>query len=461
MDLGFLEAFSRDIPQGILNVLKNSKEDGFYFTNSRFNVDGSYLALGCSDGGVIIWDTVVNKAVKKWHAHYSECDILSLSWSASGRFLLSLSTDWTCCIYDLKSGSVAATLVIDSVPSYGVMHPNCEDTFIIATSHGAPRLCSFSAEYGTTRQTFLQLGEEQSTVKSLSFDPSGLYVLLGTLRGVLLVYSLVSRRIVHRIKLSSGASIKQICMSSLGQYLLINGSDRTMRVYGWTHSAAIATALQKYDTQSKAQLLHGELDDATWLDLETEWFFNPSSPPLTLWHLLQDLVNRCSFSTCTFSPDDDYVVGGCNGNSADCVYIWQVLDGRLVKVLQGVHESIDDLTWHPIRRGQLVTVTEMGQVLFWGIASKENWSNFAPDFVELYKNIEYEERENEFDVLLLEKVQQKTGQAPDSALWIDVESVETHDTDLQQLNPNVLNRARPGGPRMSVRLPLQLDYPKF
>jgi COMPASS component SWD1 len=110
----------------------------------------------------------------------------------------------------------------------------------------------------------------------------------------------------------------------------------------------------------------------------------------------QDVVNRVVWSSSCISGHGDYVVA--SSKSKHNIYIWNRTFGQLITILDCSRPGIVQLRWHPVRP-LLVAVLVNGQIAIWSKNVSENWAAFAPGFVKLQENVEYEEREDEFDIV--------------------------------------------------------------
>jgi hypothetical protein len=54
--------------------------------------------------------------------------------------------------------------------------------------------------------------------------------------------------------------------------------------------------------------------------------------------------------------------------------------------------------WHP-HKPAIASTTNQGNVLIWHCPTPERWGAFAGGFEEVDENVEYEEREDEFDIV--------------------------------------------------------------
>ena len=134
------------------------------------------------------------------------------------------------------------------------------------------------------------------------------------------------------------------------------------------------------------------------------------------------LLYRTTWKKCCFSGDGEYVCAGSARQHA--LYVWEKSIGNLVKILHGTKgELLLDVVWHPVR--PIITSISSGLVSIWAQNQVENWSAFAPDFKELDENVEYEERESEFDIEDEDKSVDLSAEAKhDEEIEVDVVKVD-------------------------------------
>jgi COMPASS component SWD1 len=135
--------------------------------------------------------------------------------------------------------------------------------------------------------------------------------------------------------------------------------------------------------------------------------------------LFQDVVSKEPFVCCDFSGDAEYLVGGCNGqNEKYELYLWNTSTGALMDRLTGAQVQLYSVAWHPTR-SFLAVATSDGLVDIWG--PRMDWTAFAPDFQALPMNVEYVEREDEFDLV---EEQEEDAEAKELEDFVDVVTVD-------------------------------------
>lgn len=89
------------------------------------------------------------------------------------------------------------------------------------------------------------------------------------------------------------------------------------------------------------------------------------------------------------------------------IYVWERSHGSLVKILEGPREELGVVEWHPSRPMVVACGLESGCIYTWSIVTPQKWSALAPDFGEVEENVEYVEREDEFDIHPAEEIHQR------------------------------------------------------
>jgi COMPASS component SWD1 len=116
-------------------------------------------------------------------------------------------------------------------------------------------------------------------------------------------------------------------------------------------------------------------------------------------HKLQDAVNRWLWNICGFSHDGELIWGSFCTPGEHLIYMWDSNSGALVKMLQGPKEDLVLAAWNP-KGPSIITGAFYGALYRWVPEYPVKWSALVPGLEEIEENVEYIERENEFDMVL-------------------------------------------------------------
>ncbi|KAI0995172.1 hypothetical protein K3495_g13009 [Podosphaera aphanis] len=239
-----------------------------------------------------------------------------------------------------------------------------------------------------------------------TFTATGEHILTGTNKGWLNVVDVKTRAVIYSTKICSGVVIFMRLTGS-GRDLVVNCQDRIIRTI--------------------------QLPDLSGADLD------PDTIDIEIEHKFQDVINRLSWNHVAFSSTGEYVTASTYNNHD--IYIWERNHGSLVKILEGPKEEHGMVEWHPYKPLIVACGLETGRIHIWSIIPQQRWSALAPDFVEVEENVEYVEREDEFDIHPQEEIHRRR---------LDLED---HEVDVLTFGPV----KGVGGEDGAWRMPVELD----
>lgn len=377
----------------------------------KFSPRGDYLAVGCSDGSIIIYDMDCFKPITMLgtHAGAHTKPVQSLSWSYDGKYLWSGGRDWYVKMWDLSQptkcfqeyrfegavwfcqevrlGACIVTVLEESC-AFVLVHDQKNDQLLC---HSVSASDENDMDHGYTL-----VARSHPTIQSL--------IVTGTSKGWISVFQLEDSvfeksdiisdnaiRCCFQEKIAN-ANLKEVIISQFGDRIAINSSDRTIRQY---------------------RLLIEPTDDTYTVALELE-------------HKYQDIINRLQWNTIFFSNNSgEYLVASTHGSSAHDLYLWETNSGALVRVLEGANEELLDIDWNFYNMRIASNGFESGYVYIWSIVIPPKWSALAPDFEEVEENIDYQEKEDEFDVMNVRNEKQALEEAEE--VMIDLCTLEKYD----------------------------------
>lgn len=389
-------AVLKEYPEKLTHTLENP----LHTECLQFSPRGDYLALGCGNGGVVIYDMDTNRPIlalgSKLGAHVRS--VQAISWSTCGRYLLTASRDWYVKLWDLENHSQPIKEIcvgspvwtcqwIDSSRGLCVATALEEETSFLINFEGQPALTPLidaSDRDLSNNQGYVISLAVHHTLKNI--------VITGSSKGWVTFYRLDSVPKVIMSQKIANSNIKHVAISQTGDKLAINSSDRTIRQYSLRISG---------DTMN--------------VDMKLE-------------HKYQDVINKLQWNGIFFSSKSaDYLVASTNGSSAHELYLWETTSGTLVRVLEGSEEELMDIDWNFYNMCIASNGLESGDVYIWSIIIAPKWSALAPDFEEVEENIDYQEKEDEFDQVDELEQQQELNQVEE----VDIDLITNERFDVR------------------------------
>ncbi|CAA7270747.1 unnamed protein product [Cyclocybe aegerita] len=350
---------------------------------AKFDPTGRFIAAARLNGSAEVWDLETRAPIRWYDGHVKT--ITSIDWSRNSRYLLTSAKDWNVLIWDLSSTCDPpqrhAAIRFDAPVMSASFHPKNSQVILAVLATGEAYVCDLRKQHKSRvelLETIPDEGDEEdipprAPMTTARFDPTGKNIFVGTASGYILIFNTRTKTMIARHKISGAGAMKSFDFAKAGRRVVTNSSDRTLRQF-------ILPNYAPYQPIS-------ETEQPPFLDVELE----PT-------HRFSDPINKTAWHAMCYSPDGEWLAGGSADPAGHKIYVWDLSnDGQLATALDGGREPLTYLHWHPTK-SSLASTTNHGSILIWHNPTPERWGAFAGGFEEVDENVEYEEREDEFDI---------------------------------------------------------------
>ena len=155
----------------------------------QFNRFGTLLAVGCNDGRIVVWDFLTRGIAKIIQAHVHP--VCSISWSRSGRRIVSASTDNTASVWDVVNGECDQKFRFPSPVLKVQFHPRVEEDILVTPMRHAAVVVTLSTDPAipaSNNHRTVPLDDENDPQIVASYDTRGKYIFTGNSRGKILIF---------------------------------------------------------------------------------------------------------------------------------------------------------------------------------------------------------------------------------------------------------------------------------
>ncbi|CAF0995822.1 unnamed protein product [Rotaria sordida] len=168
-----------------------------------FNKIGSMLAVGCSDGRLVIWDFLTRGIAKIICADWSP--IYSISWSKKSDLIATSSTDNTVCIWYTATGRCHTRISCIQSPILRVQfHPRNSSYLLICPMKHPPVLIDNNGKH-----TIVTIDDEPNDIIS-TFDRKGEHIILGNNRGLIVVKTFPDLKTISSFRITTGTNANTV-----------------------------------------------------------------------------------------------------------------------------------------------------------------------------------------------------------------------------------------------------------